>query len=176
MKSHKKLAGLVALLPLFDGSLSADPSPQSQISFTAGSSGTWNADWAGVDHRVYTLQWSNDLVNWNYAPFIDFGSGIHSRGCNSSTDKFFIRLNYLDDPEIDTLEEALEASYDGQGLPIGWKIKNGLDPFDGTGVNGPNGDFDGDGVANKFDSRPNDDSVGALTISITTPANGITIN
>jgi hypothetical protein len=176
MNSQTNLTRLVALLALLGGSLAADPSPQSQISFTAGASGTWNADWMGVDHRIYTIQWSNDLVNWSFAPFIDFGSGIHSRGCNSSTDKFFIRLFGLDDPAIHSVEEARLTSFDGQGMPAEWKVMNGLNPFDGTGINGPNGDLDGDGIPNYQDSRPNDDSIGAMSITITTPANGTSIN
>jgi hypothetical protein len=175
MKSHTKFTRLLVLLPLIGGSLVADPSPQEQISFTAGGSGTWNADWLGVPHRVYTFQWSHDLENWHYAPFIDFGDGIHSRGCSSTSDKFFVRLHYLDAPEIDTLEEAQLASFDGEGLPIDWKVKNGLHPFDGTGINGPNGDLDGDGIPNYQDSRPNDDAIGAMSITITTPANSTTI-
>lgn len=176
MKPHSKIIRLIVIIPLLGGSLVADPSPQEQISFTAGASGTWNADWLGVAHRVYTMQWSHDLETWHYAPFIHFGEGIQSRGCVSTSEKFFIRLHFRDAPEINTLEEAQLASFDGQGLPIDWKIKNGLHPFDGSGINGPNGDLDGDGIPNNQDSRPNDDSIGALSITITTPANGTSIN
>jgi len=153
----------------------ADPAPQSQISFTSGSSNTWNADFIGAEHRVYTIQWSLDLVNWQYFPFVDFGEGLHSWGFTSSSDKFFIRLRYLDDPEIESLGEAMQTSYDGTGLPLEWKVKNGLDPFNGTGANGPTGDLDGDGIANQHDARPNDDATGAVSITINTPANGTTI-
>lgn len=46
----------------------ANPEPQPQVSFTEGASATWNADWSGVTKRTYFLQWSLDLVNWQYAP------------------------------------------------------------------------------------------------------------
>lgn len=176
MKRRSGIFRFLFPLPLLAGSLTADPAPQSQISFTAGASETWNADWLGVPHRIYTIQWSLDLVTWHFAPFLDFGDGIHSRGMSSSTDKFFIRLYYMDTPEIDTFEEVKVTSFDGQGLPLEWKILNGLHPFDGTGINGPNGDLDGDGVPNDQDSRPNDDSVGIMAVTITTPANGTSIN
>jgi len=175
MKPHQGIIRLLVVFPFIGGTLIADPAPQ-KLSFTAGAPGTWNADWNGVDHRVYTLQWSLDLVNWSYAPFIDFGAGAQSRGMSSTTERFFVRLHYIDDPEIDTLEEAKLTSFDGQGLPLEWKLLNGLSPFDGTGINGPNGDLDGDGILNYQDSRPNDDNVGTMSITITTPANGTSIN
>jgi hypothetical protein len=37
---------------------------------------------------------------------------------------------------------------DGDGLPDWWENQNGLNPFDATGVNGANGDPDGDGFTN----------------------------
>jgi hypothetical protein len=37
---------------------------------------------------------------------------------------------------------------DGDGLPNDWEVAYGLDPLDGTGFNGPNGDPDGDGMNN----------------------------
>ena len=37
---------------------------------------------------------------------------------------------------------------DGDGLPDGWEVDNGLDPNDSTGDNGADGDPDGDGLDN----------------------------
>jgi hypothetical protein len=37
---------------------------------------------------------------------------------------------------------------DGDGLPNWWEEKYGLDPYDATGDNGPDGDPDGDGLVN----------------------------
>ncbi|MEM7386004.1 MAG: metallophosphoesterase, partial [Verrucomicrobiota bacterium] len=40
---------------------------------------------------------------------------------------------------------------DQDGLRDLWESKNGLDPEDATGVNGPKGDFDGDGQSNRVE-------------------------
>ncbi|MCW0217072.1 MAG: thrombospondin type 3 repeat-containing protein, partial [Prosthecobacter sp.] len=60
----------------------------------------------------------------------------------------------FDDDELTNLEELqsgtdpLNADTDGDGLPDGWESSSGLDPLDPTGVNGSNGDFDGDSLTN----------------------------
>ena len=40
---------------------------------------------------------------------------------------------------------------DGDGLPDGWEVQNGLDPLDADGNNGPEGDPDGDGFNNALE-------------------------
>ena len=175
MKASTRATRLLLMLPLLGGALIADPAPQGHVVVNV-SEGMWTTDWEGEDHRIYTFLWSLDLINWSYAPFVEFGDGIHSYGGTANTDKLFFRLHYLDDPEVNSLEEAKLKSFDGQGLPLEWKILNGLKPFDGTGINGPTGDLDGDGIANNQDIRPNDDTIGAMSITITTPANGTSIN
>ena len=52
-----------------------------------------------------------------------------------------------------TLLDAIEAvtyypDSDGDGMPDEWEIDNGLDPMDGTGDNGADGDPDNDGLTN----------------------------
>ena len=42
----------------------------------------------------------------------------------------------------------LNKDTDGDGLPDWWEMANGLDPYDGTGVNGSAGDSDNDGLSN----------------------------
>jgi hypothetical protein len=42
---------------------------------------------------------------------------------------------------------------DGDGLPDEWEETYGLDPLDPTGVNGPDGDLDGDGLTNFIEYR-----------------------
>jgi hypothetical protein len=44
------------------------------------------------------------------------------------------------------LAENLDA--DGDGLPNGWELQYGLDPFEPGGDNGPDADLDGDGFSN----------------------------
>jgi alpha-tubulin suppressor-like RCC1 family protein/regulation of enolase protein 1 (concanavalin A-like superfamily) len=64
--------------------------------------------------------------------------------------------------------DPLNRDTDGDGIPDGWEYKNGLNPL----ANDANGDLDHDGVINSRDAKPNDASVGALSITITSPANG----
>ncbi len=140
-----------ALLPLavLVGPGAADPAPQSQMNFTAVAAGTWAADWAGVAGKTYFFQWSNDMVNWYYAPIIDFGEGDHSYGCASTTPKFFTRLHHTD--IYDSLEEARSADYDSDGLSNIFEVTYGYNPFQATStIDGPDAslDPDGDGLGN----------------------------
>lgn len=122
MSPGMRFAGLsrfLVLLPLVAGKLSADPEElpvQPQVSLTAGASGTWNADWAGLGHRVYFLKWTLDMETWHFAPFMEFDAGIKSRGMASTSGKFFVRLDYYDDPGIENLEQAMNADFDGDGV------------------------------------------------------------
>jgi hypothetical protein len=156
--------------------LLADAPPQLQVTFVQASAESWNIGWDGVSHRIYTIQASHDLVNWMYAPVFEFGLGLHESEFWSNADKAFVRLKYEDHPEVETLEEAKLLSLDGTGMPGEWKVKNGLDPFNGTGISGRAGDLDGDGIANESDARPKDAGIGEAVISITSPANGSTVN
>lgn len=96
-----KLAVVIGWICL-GGISSADPvplPPQSQASFTAGSSGIWNIDFDGSEYRIYFVQWSLDLVTWHFAPIMEFGSdpephGVQTQGAN----KFIVRVAYYDDP------------------------------------------------------------------------------
>ncbi len=51
---------------------------------------------------------------------------------------------------LDSLEIGVDPGpdSDGDGLRDPWEIANGLDPEDPTGLNGPDGDLDGDGLTN----------------------------
>lgn len=175
MNRFAKAALLMAILP---SQMQADPLVQSQISFTPGSMGTWNADWDGVEDLTYFFQWSLDLVHWNYAPFMEFGTGLKSHGMTSSTDKYFIRLFMSEGDDVTTLQDAEDADFDydglsnlseiqihstdpmnwdtdGDGMDDGWEISNGLDPNDDGSINpnnGADGDPDGDGLTNIFES------------------------
>lgn len=117
--------------------------PQSQISFTQGSSGTWNADWDGQSARTYFLQYSLDLKTWSFAPIIRNGSGLQGAGIQTeNADKFFVRLKYTDDPAVDTLAKARAADFDGDGIPNAIEVENsGSDPYDANSV-GPDSDGD----------------------------------
>ncbi len=151
MKQLLKSLLILVSVALVPGRISADMAPQPPLAFTQAELDTFAADWQGVDGRIYFMQWSRDLQNWVYAPFIDFGDGMHSRGLNSSTDKFFTRLHCIDDPAITSLEEAMNADFDGDGLTNIFEVTFGYDPCNAnsTADGADNAlDPDGDGMTN----------------------------
>jgi hypothetical protein len=133
------------LLLVVSGLLGATPQPQQQVSFTEGASGTWNADWSGVADRTYFLQWSLDLVNWHYATLVEFGAGVKSFGINTQGEqKYFVRLHYVDDTTVTTLQEARDADFDNDGIPNYYEVENLFtNPLD---KNSAGGDSDTDGL------------------------------
>lgn len=150
MKSYR-IASPFACLATLTVMAGGDPAPQPQIQFAQGSQGTFNADWEGVAGRTYFMQFSMDLRTWHYAPFIDFGDGEHHRGIDSDADKFFLRLHYGDFPGITSLEDAMAADFDGDGLSNIVEVTFGYDPFHAEStIDGPDAslDPDGDGLGN----------------------------
>ena len=157
----------IALAVVVLGQLKAD---QPQITLTAGSSGTWNADWDGEADWTYFIQYSFDLVDWHFFPEIEHGATPAPYGFSSTSQKFFIRLKYTNiltsDPEGDDFDydglsnidevtthdtDPLEWDTDGDGLLDGWEVGNDIDPRDNGSVNvanGANGDTDHDGLTN----------------------------
>ena len=127
----KTIAALVPVA-LLTGPITADMAPQPQVVFTKGLENTFAADWQGVEGRIYFMQWSLDLETWFYAPFIDFGDGMHSRGMAGTSDKAFYRLHCIDDPAITSLEEAMNADFDGDGLSNIFEVTFGYGPYDAS--------------------------------------------
>lgn len=103
---------------------------QPEIVFSKGLENTFAADWQGVTGRIYFMQWSLDLETWLYAPFIDFGDGMHSRGLAGSAPKSFFRLHCVDDENITSLDEAMNADSDNDGLSNIFEVTFGYNPFD----------------------------------------------
>lgn len=138
------------LLALTTGSAIADPPLQPQVSFTKGSASTWNADFSGVAQRTYFVQWSLDLVSWNYAPVIEFGSGVKSYGIDTeNAPKFFLRLKYVDEGWVSNLQDARDADFDGDGIPNAFEVEEvGSDPLN---RNSAGGDSDSDGMADGWE-------------------------
>jgi hypothetical protein len=141
-----------------------------EVTLTQGTSGTWNAEWNGVADRTDFVQWSLDLQDWHFMPVVEHGTGLRSYGFSSSSDKFFVRLEFAsrvttdaenDDYDYDGLSnidevslydtDPLEWDTDGDGLSDDWEIANNLDPRDDGSIdpdNGADGDPDGDGLSN----------------------------
>lgn len=151
MKAFSKTLLVLASGLFLIESISADPAPQPQINLTQGLEGTFATDWQGVAGRVYFMQWSTDLLAWRYSPFLDFGDGMHSYGFQSSTDKFFVRLQGIDDPAITSLDEAMEADFDGDGLSNIFEVTYGYSPTSqASTADGPDSSLDpeSDGLTN----------------------------
>ncbi len=151
MKSFFK--SFPALLPaaFLTSSISADMAPQPQVAFTQAAPGTFAADWQGVQGRIYFLQWTLDMQTWFYAPFIDFGDGMHSRGLAGTAPKSFFRLFCIDDPAITSLEKAQDADFDGDGLSNIFEVTFGYGPYDSASTSGGNDnalDSETDGMSN----------------------------
>ena len=132
------------------GDLTADPAFQQQVSFTPGTEPTWNVDWSGVADRTYFVERSVDLVHWNYLPIMDFGTGTKSCGVNTEgAPKLFVRLHYVDDTTVTTLQEARDADFDGDGIPNWYEVEVlGTDPLD---KNSAGGDSDNNGLADGWE-------------------------
>jgi hypothetical protein len=158
MKHSSKFMVALISVTFLSGPGSAEMAPQPQVAFSKGLENTFAADWQGVAGRIYFMQWSLDLQTWLYAPFIDFGDGMHSRGLAGTAPKAFFRLRCLDDPAITSLEEAMNADFDGDGLSNIFEVTFGYDPFDANSTaDGPDNslDPDGDGMTNATENTKN---------------------
>lgn len=158
MKRATRLSLISLSLAVLLSSISGGDQPQ--VNFYKAAQGTFNADWQGVAGRTYFMQFSLNLIDWHYAPFIDFGDGLQSRGIESSSDKFFLRLKYLDAPNITSLDEAMEADQDGDGLSNVFEVTHGYSPFDEEStIEGLDADVDpdSDGLGNAAESAAGSD-------------------
>ncbi len=126
--------------------------------------------WPTLTGKQYTLLFSPDLTAGSWTPVglprigdgLEMGSGIPITQPDGSTPLgMFWRVSINDiDSDGDGFTDAEEyllggdphvADRDGDGLPDAWEIANGLDPDDDGSINinnGPDGDPDGDGIAN----------------------------
>lgn len=151
MKTLGKTSAALIPAALLTGPISADMAPQPEIVFTQGLENTFAADWQGVTGRIYFMQWSLNLETWLYAPFIDFGDGMHSRGLAGSAPKSFFRLHCMDDENITSLDEAMNADFDADGLSNIFEVTFGYNPFEASSTtDGADNavDPEGDGMTN----------------------------
>jgi hypothetical protein len=143
---------------------------QPQVSLTATGAGTWQAAWDGVTQRTYFMQWSLDLMSWNFVPIVEYGTGAKVSGMAAqNAPKYFIRLNYVDAPWISTLQAARDSDFDNDGIPSFYEVETiGTNPLDQTSAGGDTNSngladgwekfyFGGIGVANPSTIQSGDD-------------------
>lgn len=151
---------------------------QSPMAVTRGLNDTCNIDWAAVEGRTYFVQYSEDLVTWNYLPMIEQAAGETdiSYGFFCSSNKYFLRLKYTDqvtsDPDGDDFDQdgisnideitvrntdPFAEDSDQDGMPDGWELAYGFNPAvnnyaDTIVSNDPGADPDLDGFTNLEES------------------------
>jgi hypothetical protein len=135
--------------------LAAELAPQPPVALTMNADGSCDTDWQGVAGRTYFIQASQDLIQWTYAPVIDFGDGPHHHTFTNDTPQGFFRLLLSDDPIITSLAAAQNADFDGDGLSNLFEITFGYNPYQATSTaSGSDAllDPDGDGMTNATES------------------------
>ncbi|NDC75598.1 hypothetical protein EBZ70_10015 [bacterium] len=92
--------------------------------------GTYEVSWWGRAGHTYFLQRSEDLIApWGYFPLIETGRDAAVRyGFSTPNDRIFVRLRLQES----TLADPYGADSDGDGIPDGWELEHGLNPFDAS--------------------------------------------
>ena len=150
--------------------------------------GDFTLSWWGKTGHTYFIEQSFDLIVWDYVPVIESGAdAVCGLNFSCTETRQFWRLRYTDvytedaandDFDYDGLLnqqeltlglDPLEADTDADGLPDGWEVAHSLDAKSDVGVNGAQGDLDGDGLLNlyewNFATDPNDADTDDDTLS-----------
>lgn len=94
--------------------------------------GAWSFNWWGVEGRTYFIQNSDlNLANWTYWPVIEQGADApvsYGFWPDPPPERIFLRLRYTEQPVTD----PYAADFDGDGIPSGWELEHGLDPFNAS--------------------------------------------
>lgn len=91
----------------------ADPLPEPAPRITETSPAAFNLDWEGTLGNTYFIQYSSDLISWEYMPVIKSGvGGPLGYGYSSLSAKSFIRLHYTNIPTSNPLTD----DFDGDGI------------------------------------------------------------
>lgn len=129
----------------------------------------------GRSGYFYYIENTEDLTTtaWDYFELAIIGNDATESLCfNSSSNAFFLRLRYSDDP----YSELFSGDFDFDSISNYNEVLMGMNPFIDEGTLNLTGDEDGDGVLNEFDAAPYRASVGTLSIAITSPSDGSTVN
>ena len=101
-----------------------------------------SAVWQGKENYVFFLQWSSDLVSWEYVPKIYTGEGNFSWQFNSSISQLYCRVQAVFAPGVDPNSQDFDDDGISNLTELTYRI-NGqsaqLDPL--------NADSDGDGIS-----------------------------
>ena len=128
-----------------------DPKPTFERYGTDSETGipVWRFDWTGTNGWTYFIQWSDDLVYWQYFPVIDLGATHDPFDNETDASKHFLRLRFTNIPTVD----PELADFDGDGLSnIDEVATYHTDPFDP--------DTDHDGTNDGMDTAPLDPETG----------------
>jgi hypothetical protein len=83
--------------------------------------GAVNLSWWGLAGRAYFIEYSSDMVNWNYLPVAEGGSNaVIEYGLASTDASFFLRLTYTDG----LTGNPYSFDSDGDGIPDWWEYYN----------------------------------------------------
>jgi hypothetical protein len=112
------------------GAQNIDDSSNVRLSIAPGT-GAYLFSWQGAASRTYfILHNPNLLVPWQFLPIIEQGNDeplSYGFTIDAATDRFFIRLRHTD---AATGGDPYAADFDADGIPNGWEVEHGLNPFD----------------------------------------------
>lgn len=120
---------LLLLFALTSAPVFADDTPieRTGLAFDK-ESGAWSFNWWGVNSRTYFIQHSETLTSWTFLPVIEQGTDAplsYGFWLDPQPPRLFLRLKGQDS----TAADPYTADFDGDGIPNGWEIEHGLDPF-----------------------------------------------
>ncbi|MEQ1747823.1 MAG: hypothetical protein ABL974_00260 [Prosthecobacter sp.] len=142
-----------------------------RVTASTSTSGAFTMSWFGKTGRSYFIQTSETLMSgdWQYVPIVESGTGqIIEWAFTSTAPRFFLRLQYTDVTYTGT---ATAADFDGDKMPNGWEVANGLNPL----LDDAFDDADGDRAPNLYEFANNTDPTNAASqpvpYAIVDPAN-----
>lgn len=168
------LSGLFFLAPAF-GQTATDQNEGTQLVYD--SSNTlmpYSFKFWGRTGYIYYVEETEDLLtSWEYLQLGILGNdAAESIDFNSTSEALFMRLVFTNDP----FDSLFTGSFYNDSISNYDQILMGMNPFIDEGLLNLSGDEDSDGVLNEFDAAPYRASVGALSVSITTPVDGSSVN